>query len=191
MAETVTDIPVESDDAADVARARYDRQAFAPLYVRYFDRVYGYCYRRLGNADEAADATSVIFTRALAAIPTCNAATFRSWLFTIAHNTLADLYRQRRLDQSLDDALHMADQGPSPEEAALESEARAIVSGLLARLGEDQRSVIELRLAGLSSREIGEVLGKHPNAVDQLQFRAMTRLRALTGRGSAWTEGPR
>ena len=61
MAETITGIPVESDDAADVARARDDRQAFAPLYVRYFDRVYGYCYRRLGSAEDAADATSLVF----------------------------------------------------------------------------------------------------------------------------------
>jgi DNA-directed RNA polymerase specialized sigma24 family protein len=45
--------------------------------------------------------------------------------------------------------------------------------------------VMELRLAGLTSREIGEVLGKLPNAVDQAQFRAMTRLKLLAGIGES------
>jgi RNA polymerase sigma-70 factor (ECF subfamily) len=191
MADLITGRPVECDDATDVARARLNRQAFAPLYVRYFQRVYGYCYRRLGNADDAADATSLIFTRALAALPTCRADAFRSWLFAIAHNVLADQYRRRREDRPLDDSLQLVDQAPSPEDEALSAEAKATVTRLLAMLPEEQRQVLELRLAGLSSREIGEVLGKQPNAVDQAQFRAMTRLRALTGADSAWMEGAR
>lgn len=191
MAGTITGIPVESDDAADVARARHNRQAFAPLYIRYFERVYGYCYRRLGGVEDAADATSVIFTRALAALPTCRAESFRSWLFTIAHNVLADEYRRQRTDRPLADALELPDHAPTPEDLALSAETTATVTRLLAQLSDEQRKVLELRLAGLSSREIGEVLGKHPNAVDQLQFRAMTRLRTLTGSDRARTEGAR
>ncbi len=191
MADLIADRSAECDDATDVARARLDRQAFAPLYVRYVQRVYGYCYRRIGNADDAADATSLIFTRALAALPTCRADAFRPWLFAIAHNVLADHYRRRREDCPLDDSLQLIDQAPSPEEEALSAEAKATVTRLLAMLPEEQRQVLELRLAGLSSREIGEVLGKQANAVDQAQFRAMTRLRTLTGADSDWTEGAR
>ncbi len=55
------------DDADLVAQAQLDRQAFAPLYARYADPVYRYCYRRLGHPEVAADATSQTFARALAA----------------------------------------------------------------------------------------------------------------------------
>lgn len=177
-----------TDEATEVARAKRDRQAFAPLYIRYFDRVYAYCYRRVGTAEEAADATSVVFARAMAALPSCREAAFRSWLFAIAHNVLADEYRTRRLHRPLDDALELADRRPSPEEEAISEEARAIVTRLLAELPPDQRHVLELRLAGLSSKEIGDVLGKQANAVDQAQFRAMTRLRVLTGKAGLWME---
>jgi RNA polymerase sigma-70 factor (ECF subfamily) len=180
-----------SEEAIQVARAKGDRQAFAPLYLAYFDRVYAYCYRRLGHPEDAADLTSVIFSRALASLGSCRDNAFRSWLFSIAHNALTDQFRTRKAEQPLDRALDVADRGRSPEEEAIQSEASRTVSELLAELVEDQRSVIELRLAGLTSREIGVVLGKQPNAVDQLQFRAMTRLRLLGNRDVSRTEVPR
>lgn len=168
----------DTDEAIQVARAKHNRQDFAPLYLKYFDRVYAYCYRRLGTSDEAADLTSVVFTRALAALHSCREESFRSWLFAIAHNAVTDQYRTRRNERPLEDALDFPDRGPSPEDAAIATEARATVARLLLSLSDDQRQVIELRLAGLTSKEIGLVLGKGANAIDQLQFRAMTRLRA-------------
>jgi DNA-directed RNA polymerase specialized sigma24 family protein len=57
------------DESAQIARAQRDPHAFAPLYHHYFDGVYHYCYRRLGDAEEAADVTSLIFPRALVALP--------------------------------------------------------------------------------------------------------------------------
>jgi hypothetical protein len=35
----------EASDAILVAAAQRDRRAFAPLYIRYVDQVYGYCLR--------------------------------------------------------------------------------------------------------------------------------------------------
>ena len=177
-----------TEEATQVAHAKRDRQAFAPLYLNNFDRVYAYCFRRLGNAEEAADVTSLVFARALGALSSCREHAFRSWLFSIAHNALADQYRSRRADQSLDEALELPDRGPTPEEALIEAETKSTVALLLAELTDDQRHVLELRLAGLTGKEIGDVLDKHPNAIDQIQFRAMTRLRTMTGSGGSRTE---
>jgi RNA polymerase sigma factor (sigma-70 family) len=49
----------------------------------------------------------------------------------------------------------------------------------LSQLSDDQRQIVELRLAGLTSKEIASALGRTPNAIDQAQFRAINRLRAL------------
>jgi hypothetical protein len=41
------------DEAALVERAKLDLGAFAPLYARYADPVYCYCFRPLARAEEA------------------------------------------------------------------------------------------------------------------------------------------
>jgi RNA polymerase sigma factor (sigma-70 family) len=49
----------------------------------------------------------------------------------------------------------------------------------LATLGDEDRDLIALRYgADLSTRRIGELLGKRPNAVDVALHRALARLRA-------------
>ena len=191
MTEQLADAAAATiDDATLVARAKREPRAFAPLYVRYYDRVYAYCYRRLGNPEDAADATSLVFSRVLAALPNCREESFRSWLFSIAHNVLVDTYRSRKLDRPIDDAFEVIDRAPSPEDEAIAADAKATVTRLLAGLSEEQRSVLELRLAGLTSKEIAAVLGKQANAVDQMQFRAMTKLKLLAQSAGSWTEGP-
>jgi len=106
---------------------------------------------------------------------------FRAWLFSIAHNTVIDLWRRQRPERPLDDAFHTPDTGPSPEEFALAGEARHTLRTYLVQLSPDQRTVVELRLAGLTGAEIAAVLGRSEGAVKLLHFRAINRLRALFG----------
>jgi RNA polymerase sigma-70 factor (ECF subfamily) len=171
---------VLDDDARLVALAKTDPRAFAPLYARYFDPVYRYCYRRLGQREAAADATAQVFAKALAALPRYrdDAPSFRSWLFAIAHNVITDDLRARRPVAPLDAAAHVAASGPSPEELVLSGETDCMVRELLTRLPPDQRQVLELRLAGLTGPEIAAVLGRSLGAVKIAQVRAFARLRA-------------
>ena len=168
-------------DAALVARARVDRAAFAPLYERYLDPVYRYCYCRLGSREAAEDVTSVVFAKALVSLPAYRDGSFAAWLFAIAHNAVVDAYRRRRPDAPLAAAGDPVDAAPSPEQLAVAADERRSVRALLATLPEDQRTVVELRLAGLRGAEIAAVLGRSKAAVKMLQLRAMTRLRADLG----------
>ena len=79
------------------AQPRRDRAAFGVLYRRYLDRVYGYCFYLLGDHHDAEDATERTFLAALGAIDGFRdqGATFRSWLFRIAHNQIANALRSR------------------------------------------------------------------------------------------------
>jgi RNA polymerase sigma-70 factor (ECF subfamily) len=177
-------------DARVVALAKSDPRAFAPLYARYVDPVYRYCYRRLGNPEAAADATSHVFAKALAALPGYreDAPSFRSWLFAIAHNVIADELRARRPVAPIDEAVHIAATGPSPEEALLTDEAGRTVHTLLAQLPPDQRQILELRLAGLTGPEIAAALGRSLGAVKIAQVRAFARLRATFDSASTETK---
>ena len=191
IAPLVTDsqrIPGSADDDARIiVRAKSDPSAFAPLYSRYFDAVYRYCYRRLGNPDSAADATALVFARALAALPRYrdDATSFRSWLFAIAHNAVTDDLRARRPVEALDAAAELPSPFPSPEDEALRNETRQRVRALLAELPPDQRHVLELRLAGLTGPEIAAALDRSLGSVKIMQVRAFARLRASLAPGNS------
>src|SRR5215217_2621747 len=134
-------IAILDGDARLVALAKSDPRAFAPLYARYFDPVYRYCYRRLGHPEAAADAAAQVFAKALAALPgyRAEAPSFRSWLFAIAHNVIADDLRARRTVAPMTAAAHVAAADPSPEEMAVSREVGCIVQAHLAQLPPDQR----------------------------------------------------
>lgn len=173
-----------SDDDAELARAvQHDPQAFTALYARYVDPVYRYCYRRLGSREAAEDATSLIFTNALAAMPRYRPerSSFRSWVFAIAHNVVVDAHRAARPTEPIDAILGHEDQDMGPEAALLAAEQQRTLRGLLAQIAPDQRRVLELRLAGLTTAEIASALGRNPGAVRAIQCRAASRLRDLLG----------
>ncbi len=173
--------PGDIDECGIVARSLHDPRAFAPLYTRYAAPIYGYCYHRLGARQAAEDATSVTFTKALTSLASYRGPSFRAWIFGIAHHVVADALRARRPDVSLHDATAIIDSSPSPEALALASEDGRQVFALLTHLPAEQQRIIELRLVGLTSAEIGQVLGLRRGTVDVAQFRAIGKLRTLLG----------
>ncbi|MDQ3512324.1 MAG: sigma-70 family RNA polymerase sigma factor [Chloroflexota bacterium] len=176
------DAPGDDAEAAMIVRARDDPAEFAPLYSAYFSSVYHYCLRSLGEREAAADATSQVFIKALGALPTYRSGSFRSWLFTIAHNVLVDASRRRRLYVPLDDAGDIPSPESMPEERALAAEDGRRLAALLACLPPSQRQIVELRLAGLTGPEIARTLGISHAAVKSRQFRAYSTLRDVIGK---------
>ena len=174
-------------DLADVLAAQRDRSAFGALYRRYVDRVYGYCFYLLGDHHDAEDATERTFLAAMDAIGRYRdtGATFRAWLFTIAHNQLANALRSRARQRTapLDSVAEpRADDDPAGL-VGLAEETRRLRTALES-LAEDRRQVVVLRFVdGLSAREIGEVLGRSEGAVRVLQHRALRDLAATLDRG--------
>jgi RNA polymerase sigma-70 factor (ECF subfamily) len=184
----------EEDERALAIAAKRDRAAFGVLYDRYVDRVYGYCFRRLQTREQAEDATSHVFIKALAALPRYRdeGPSFGAWLFTIAHNVVIDEYRRRGAASlgSTADTGFAADPSPGPEEHTLLAEQARELRSLLSGLSADQAEVVELRLAGLTDKEIALVVGRSTGAVRVAQHRAVRRLRSLLGIDTLET-GPR
>lgn len=180
------DSSVVDDDAALVACAKRDQQDFALLYRQYLPHVYRYCYRRLGSREAAEDATSQVFTHALAGLSRFEdrGGSFRSWLFTIAHNIVTDEGRRARPSLPLDAAGTIAASVPEPDEMVIRAEERQTLAALLLQLPPPQRQVLELRMAGLTGVEIAATLGRSHGAIRKLQYRTLLRLRAVLGVGS-------
>ena len=179
VAERVTTLD-EPDDARLVLAAQADHRVFTVLYERYVDRVYRYCYARLGSREAAEDATSEVFLKALAALDRYHDVLFAAWLFRIAHNVVMDI-RRRRLAAPLDAARleRRPDPDRTPEEVAVAQAERERLDAALAQLTAEQRAIIELPYAGWTGEQIADALGRSPNAVKQLRYRTLRRLRML------------
>ena len=176
-----------ASDAALVLAAQRDPRAFAPLFMRYWEPVLHYCRVRLFDRQEAEDAASQVFVDAYAGLHRFHdrgvEGSFRGWLMTIAHHEVVNRhrYRARHPVSPLDAADEMRDRDASPERDAIAAGDMAHVTSLLRQLPARPREVVELRLAGLTDREIAAVLGISGEAVRQAQSRAVSRLRGLMG----------
>jgi RNA polymerase sigma-70 factor (ECF subfamily) len=175
--------------------AWHDRAAaFSALYTRYAPRILLYCRMRLHDAQDAEDLAASILTSAWSAFPPDSRGTFRSWLFTIAHHAIGNHYRHQRsrattrslLDHEAD-AVRDPDQ--TPEMVAISKDDAHAVREALAHLSGNQRQVIELRLAGLKSGEIAQILGRSESAIKMLQYRAMQHLRQVLAVTNADSSG--
>ncbi len=158
--------------------ARNEPTAFAPLYERYFPRIYAYCLRRVGSNEEAEDLTSLVFTRALTSIGSYRGGSVVAWLFRITHNAVANHLRDRRPQLPLDTASHPVS-GEDLSAGIVRDEEQEHLARLLAALPNDQREILVLRLVGeLTAREIGAVIGKREGAVRVTLHRIVRGLRA-------------
>lgn len=176
------------DDDTLVAAAKANPEAFTALYQRYVGPVYRFCYVRLGTLQEAEDAASQVFARALAGLGDYRGGAFAVWLFRIAQNTVIDTVRCRRPAQGLDAIVDRGDPAPGPEDETLARAEGEALRQALGQLTDEQRVAIELQLAGWSGPQIAEVLGKSPQAIKMLRFRALQRLRVFLCRGAGQDE---
>ena len=172
----------ESTDRQLVEQALAEPAAFLAIFQRYRDPIFRYCHRCLGNREAAEDATQTTFMRAFANLKSCkNQERFHAWLFTIAHNVIVDAYRSSKPSSPIDWADEIADSAASPEDLAIAATELLQITKLLDQLPDLQREVVELRLQGLTDKEIAGILGKSHQAIRAAQYRALIQLRSLAG----------
>lgn len=157
-------------------------RSFVDFYEAHADSVLRYCLVRISNPAEAEDAAAMVLNKAFAAWPPDNPTAARSWVFAIAHNVVANHYRTQSSHpaaRSIDDAIGVPDRADLPSEVAEARDVQLAIRAAVAELTDDQREVIELRLAGLNGPEIAEATSRSHAAVKMLQYRAMQNLRSI------------
>ncbi len=159
-----------------------DPHAFREVYGALAPKVL--TYLRARGVEDPEGLTSEVFLGVYPRLAglTGGAAGLRTLVFSVAHARAVDDARRRSsrpvsFSYNPDDDVRTHESAELLAVTSLEAE-RALE--LMDRLGDDQRTVIMLRIIGdLSLAETAEVTGKTIASVKQLQRRGLVRLRSL------------
>ena len=150
---------------------------FERLYDEHAQALYGFLAYRTGNPALAEDLLADTFEKALRARRRFDPrrGSTKSWLYSIALNTLRDHARRREVADRAAERL----QPPEAVEDAEESLGRRDeLSRALAALSEEEREVVALRYgADLTAPEIARLTGEKLTTVEGRLYRALRKLR--------------
>lgn len=155
--------------------------AWAEIYHDLSPVVLGYVRGQRSESPE--DVTSEVFLQVVRDLHRFNGdeSSFRSWVFTIAHNRLIDARRKAARRPAEATPVEELDAHLAPDEAepsALDNLTTAELRLLFDALSPDQRAVLLLRIvSGLTIPEIAAIVGKRVGAVKALQRRGLASLR--------------
>lgn len=162
--------------------AEGDSDAFGELYERYVRRIYNYIFYRTGNMNEAEDLTARVFQRSYKHIQKYDdrGVPFSAWLYRIAHNLVANWYRDRsrKKEVILDDNLPSTFHFDFPEKILERDQENEKLLKALRRLPADRQQLIILKFVeGLSNAEIGVIMRRSEGAIKSLYHRTLEAVR--------------
>lgn len=166
----------------NLAEKRRKEELLARLYDEYYDKIARYFFTRIGHQAEAEDLTGDVFLKALESLDSYKerGVPMQAWLFKIAHNLLVDYLRKVSKQKMVSiDTMEIPDKVNLEETVEMQLQSERL-SQALKQLTPAQREVIGLRFfAGLTSTEVGKILGKSSGAVREMQSAAVKSLRKL------------
>lgn len=166
--------------ADDAAREDSNGPAFMALLERHRERVWRTCYRLMGNAEDARDATQEVFVALfLQRGRFAGRSKYTTWLHGIAVRTCLALRRsrgrrQRRETILSDDELaqHSTAKETTPAGLSLD------LTQMLDTLGEEDRALVIMKYAeGYSYEELSEMFDQSVSACKMRISRAREKLK--------------
>ena len=155
-----------------------DRDAFAALLERHYDRVYRVGARVLGDAEEAADlAQDVCVSLPAKLVSYRGDSKFTTWLYRVVVNAARDALRRKAARRRSERGYVELDSLARDADRECES---SWLQWALGQLSQELRSTVALVLEeGLRHAEAGEVLGVSEATVSWRMHEVRKRLRAL------------
>ena len=164
-----------------------DAEAFGILYNTYIERIYRFVYFKLGNKEEAEDATNDIFLRTWNYLINNDSQkrvqSLSGLLYGIARNAIIDIYRERAKKQlvHLEKEELEAIKGENSLIHDIEIKQNTLlIEKHLRGLKQEYQEVILLHyIEELTISEIAQMLNKKPVNVRVLLHRAIRKLKTL------------
>ncbi len=141
--------------------------------TRYADNVYRFILKNLRHEEDAQDVVQSAFEKMWKNRENIEAATAKSYLFTIAHNQMIDHLRKVKrvsLKEEFNEQDKILDQQ--------QQDLKKVLNEALNRLNETQRSLVMLKdYEGYSYEEIGKIMGLSESQVKVYLHRARVQLK--------------
>ena len=183
------------DDFRLVALAQKgDTRSYDELVTRHRGRIFAMIRNMIHQEADAWDLSQEVFIKAWHALPRFEAkAKFSTWLYRIAHNTVYDWARKRKIQSAgefndeifererIDSASFTTPSGgESPDATMVNGELRVKIQIALGKLSPDHREVVLLKdVQGLSYKEIAEAMSSTLGTVMSRLFYARQKLQVL------------
>jgi RNA polymerase sigma-70 factor (ECF subfamily) len=157
-------------------RKPWGKAEFEALFLAHYGEIYRLLFRLVGSPEEAEDLAQETFLRLYRRrFPVWREQSLRAWLYRVATNLAYNALRgQQRRARRQETVQRLAEPSaePDPAEVALRRGEQEAVRQVLAALPRRQTQLLLLYYAGLSYRELSEVLGMAPGSVGTLLARA-------------------
>jgi RNA polymerase sigma-70 factor, ECF subfamily len=170
-----------------IEASKKDSQAFEPLYVKYYEPILKFVYKRVEGLDDCRDITSIVFTNALGNISKYKhmGFPFSSWLYRIAVNEINMFYRRSKKAR----IISLNDNGiksMASESDGVDEELYTALKTSLLHLSEDELLLIELRFfEERPFAEIGEILEISEGNAKIRTYRVLDKLKSIYNKVTA------
>jgi RNA polymerase sigma-70 factor (ECF subfamily) len=171
-----------------------DHRSYEELVNRHRGKIFAMIRNLIHHEADAWDLSQEVFIKAWNALPRFEAkARFSTWLYRIAHNTVYDWTRKRKIESAgeLNDEIFERERidsssfttpfgGESPDASLVQGELRAKIEAALGRLSAEHREVVLLKdVQGLSYKEIAEVMACTLGTVMSRLYYARQKLQTM------------
>lgn len=170
-----------------IEASKKDPNNFEPLYVKYYEPILKFVYKRVESLDDCRDITSMVFTKALSNISKYKdmGFPFSSWLYRISINEINMFYRRSKKAR----IISLNDKGiksMASESEGVDEELIIALKKSLLYLSEDELLLIELRFfEERPFAEIGAILEITEGNAKVRTYRVLDKLKEIYNKVNA------
>jgi RNA polymerase sigma-70 factor (ECF subfamily) len=175
---------VELDDRQLVEQIRQgDDGAFEMLVRRKTSKVYGLCYRVIGNSEDAKDISQLVFLKLWENLEKYDATyAFDTWLYRMVTNVAIDFMRSKQSrDNAVNSNLRLVKTSIDAEQTVTvqRKEVESVFNAVSNVLSPKQKTIFVMsEMEDLRSSEIAKVLGCRESTVRNHLFNARKLMQA-------------
>lgn len=138
-----------------------DKDSFERLVRKYYQDIFSYCCRRIGNREDAEDLTQEVFLKLVKAIYRYQfTGKFSNFLFTIAVNSCNDHLRRRSNEQDGRDVeLLPSEEGSAQDSLLWREELDKLHQALHGLRDEERETLILYYFHQFKAREVAAITG--------------------------------
>lgn len=164
-----------------IEESKNDPNSFEPLYIKYYEPILKFVYKRMESLDDTRDITSIVFTKALSNISKYKdmGFPFSSWLYRIAINEINMFYRRSKKARiiSINDRTIKT---IANESDGVDDDLIAALKKSLLHLSAEELVLIELRFfEERPFSEVGDILNISEGNAKIKTYRVIDKLREI------------